>query len=105
TQTLEEETSRYPSVVSLFDIQALQNPGNKYQPEGVARIRSEGKLPVLPHRDIDHPFRGLLASQLECTQCQYRYPVKYDSFDSLSLSFPNVYWVSIFYSFNLSWLC
>ncbi|XP_050410853.1 ubiquitin carboxyl-terminal hydrolase 30 [Patella vulgata] len=92
TQTLEEETSRYPSVVSLFDVQALQNPCNKYQPDGVAFIRSQGKLPILPRREMDHPFRGLLASQLECYKCKYRYPVKYDLFDSLSLSFPQKYW-------------
>ena len=56
--------------------------------------RSHGLLPVLPRREAEHPFRGLLASQLECLDCQYRHPVRYDLFDSLSLSFPKQAWVS-----------
>ena len=56
--------------------------------------RSHSLLPVLPRKEVEHPFRGLLASQLECLDCQYRHPVRYDLFDSLSLCFPKQAWVS-----------
>ncbi|XP_071093898.1 ubiquitin carboxyl-terminal hydrolase 30-like [Haliotis cracherodii] len=92
TETLDEETSQYPRVVSLFDVQAIQNPCNKYQPQGLAMTRSRGLLPVLPHQKMEHPFRGLLASQLQCRDCGHRCPVKYDLFNSLSLSIPANFW-------------
>jgi len=34
------------------------------------------------------PLRGLLASQLQCKKCAHKCPVRYDTFDSLSLSIP-----------------
>ncbi|XP_012935260.1 ubiquitin carboxyl-terminal hydrolase 30, partial [Aplysia californica] len=92
TETLEEETARYPSVLSLFDVKNLQDPENKYQSEHAARTRSQGLLPVLPARTVEQPTRGLLASQLQCLTCGDRSPVKYDVFDSLTLSFPRNYW-------------
>ncbi|KAK3793903.1 hypothetical protein RRG08_033479 [Elysia crispata] len=92
TGTLDEEASRYPSILSLFDIKHLQDPHNQYQDEARAYTRSKGLLPVLPLREVDEPTRGLLASQLQCLTCGLRSPVKYDVFDSLSLSIPKSYW-------------
>ncbi|CAL1541551.1 unnamed protein product [Lymnaea stagnalis] len=92
TQTLEEETSRYPSVLSLFDICHLQDPQNVYQSDMQARTRSQVLLPVLPTKIVEQPTRGLLASQLQCLSCGSRSPVKYDVFDSLTLTFPRNYW-------------
>ncbi|BFZ04547.1 hypothetical protein BsWGS_07586 [Bradybaena similaris] len=94
-ETLEEETSCYPRVLSLFDVQHLQNPTNVYQSEKHARTRSQGLLPVLPVRSMEQPTRGLLASQLQCLTCGARSAVKYDVFDSLSLTFPRNYWGSL----------
>ncbi|CAG5118225.1 unnamed protein product [Candidula unifasciata] len=94
-ETLEEETSSYPRVLSLFDVQHLQSPANVYQSEKHARTRSQGLLPVLPVRSVEQPTRGLLASQLQCLTCGARSAVKYDAFDSLSLSFPRNYWGSL----------
>lgn len=37
------------------------------------------------------PFHGLLASQLVCKQCGTKCPVKFDSYDSLSLSLPTTF--------------
>ncbi|KAG8231747.1 hypothetical protein J437_LFUL012025, partial [Ladona fulva] len=34
------------------------------------------------------PFRGFLTSQLKCMSCGFKSPVRYDKFDSLSLSLP-----------------
>ncbi|CAB0034584.1 unnamed protein product [Trichogramma brassicae] len=37
-----------------------------------------------------HPFSGLLTSQLICTECQWRSPVRFDKFESISLPLPPV---------------
>ena len=87
--------------VELTFESVFQNPNNKYQSNAVAMTRSHSLLPVLPRREVEHPFRGLLASQLECLDCQYRHPVRYDLFDSLSLSFPKQAWVSVVYEMSL----
>lgn len=41
--------------------------------------------PPLP---VNHPFCGTLTSQLKCTECGYKSPVRYDKFESLSLTLP-----------------
>ena len=43
-----------------------------YQSEDAAQSRSGVLLPVLPGRGSDQPFRGLLASQLQCTKCAHK---------------------------------
>ncbi|CAH1638446.1 unnamed protein product [Spodoptera littoralis] len=35
------------------------------------------------------PFRGTLASRLQCTVCSHKSPIRYDKFDSISLSMAN----------------
>ncbi|VDI82721.1 ubiquitin carboxyl-terminal hydrolase 30 [Mytilus galloprovincialis] len=90
TQTLDEDTARYPRVVSLFDTDTLENSDVEYQSEKHALSRTKGLLPVLPHREMEQPFRGLLASQMECQKCGFRNPIKYDAFDSLSLNLPSI---------------
>ncbi|CAB4033820.1 ubiquitin carboxyl-terminal hydrolase 30-like isoform X2, partial [Paramuricea clavata] len=37
-------------------------------------------------RKLWSPFVGLFANQLSCKTCSYKYPVKFDSFDTVSLS-------------------
>ena len=73
----------------------FQNPdvGFIKNEQAVSRIRSP--LPVLPHRSFDHPFQGLLANQLQCVECGYKNPCRYDHFDSLSLTFPESLLVSL----------
>lgn len=72
---------------------SLQSPDIEYQSPNAAVTRTRGLLPVLPPREIENPFHMLLASQLECVDCKYRHPVRYDLNDSLSLSFPKTAWV------------
>eukprot|EP00105_Crassostrea_gigas_P036011 XP_019920159.1 PREDICTED: ubiquitin carboxyl-terminal hydrolase 30-like [Crassostrea gigas] len=88
TQTITEETMSYPGVVPLFE-----NPDVGFRENDRALSRIESPLPLLPERPMDHPFQGLLASQLECMECGYKNPVRYDHFDSLSLTFPQSVWV------------
>ncbi|XP_045583665.1 ubiquitin carboxyl-terminal hydrolase 30 homolog isoform X2 [Procambarus clarkii] len=40
----------------------------------------------------DSPFRGYLASQLQCTLCGHKNPAQWTSFESLSLSLPSLPW-------------
>ena len=43
-----------------------------YQTKESAQCRSQTLLPVLPGRGSEQPFRGLLASQLQCTKCAHK---------------------------------
>uniref|UniRef100_A0A2A4JRN3 ubiquitinyl hydrolase 1 n=1 Tax=Heliothis virescens TaxID=7102 RepID=A0A2A4JRN3_HELVI len=49
------------------------------------------------------PFRGTLASRLQCTVCEHKSPIRYDKFDSISLSMANAS-VGLTGSFSLSGL-
>ncbi|PZC85884.1 ubiquitin carboxyl-terminal hydrolase 30 homolog [Helicoverpa armigera] len=49
------------------------------------------------------PFRGTLASRLQCTVCEHKSPIRYDKFDSISLSMTNAS-VGLTGSFSLSGL-
>lgn len=93
TQTLDEESTKYRAILPLFDAAELQNESDKqkYQKTSDAINRTHTDLPLLPKTESKYPLKGLLASQLQCMKCQYKYPVKYDSFDSLSLTLPAEY--------------
>ncbi|XP_060569742.1 ubiquitin carboxyl-terminal hydrolase 30-like [Ruditapes philippinarum] len=95
TSTLDEENAKFPRILPLFELPALENSNLKYQPSNMASSKTRGLLPVLPCRELDNPFRMLFASQLECVDCKYRHPVRYDLSDSLSLSFPKTAWSAI----------
>ncbi|XP_045173405.2 ubiquitin carboxyl-terminal hydrolase 30-like [Mercenaria mercenaria] len=95
TSTLDEESTKFPRILPLFDLPALESSSLRYQPSNIALTKTKGLLPVLPCRELDNPFRMLFASQLECVDCKYRHPVRYDLSDSLSLSFPKTAWSAI----------
>lgn len=83
-----------PDCISIYMTTLyLQNPDVGFRENDRALSRIQSPLPLLPERPIDHPFQGLLASQLECMECGYKNPVRYDHFDSLSLTFPQSVWV------------
>ncbi|XP_011312033.1 ubiquitin carboxyl-terminal hydrolase 30 homolog [Fopius arisanus] len=51
--------------------------------------RSLCALPqVTPLGNENHPFSGFLTSQLKCTRCQWRSPVRYDKLETVSLPLP-----------------
>ncbi|XP_066546486.1 ubiquitin carboxyl-terminal hydrolase 30 isoform X2 [Amia ocellicauda] len=91
TSSLEEERDRQPRVTHLFDIQSLESP-----PEPADRnlsCRSRGPLHPFPSPwKSQHPFHGRLTSNMVCKRCEQQSPVRYDSFDSLSLSIPTASW-------------
>lgn len=54
------------------------------------------KVPLMKDCSRPHlPFHGLLASQLVCKQCGTKCPVKFDSYDSLSLSLPSTFQIGL----------
>ncbi|MBN3316684.1 UBP30 hydrolase, partial [Atractosteus spatula] len=91
TSSLEEERDRQPRVTHLFDIHSLESPPE--QNERKVTCRSRGPLHPLPNPwKSQHPFHGRLTSNMVCKRCEQQSPVRYDSFDSLSLSIPTAPW-------------
>ncbi|XP_051888437.1 ubiquitin carboxyl-terminal hydrolase 30-like [Pristis pectinata] len=91
TSALEDERDRQPRVAHLFDVQSLESPPEPE--ESQASCRSRGPLPPPPSPwKSQHPFHGRLTSNMVCKQCEQQSPVRYDTFDSLSLSIPTVTW-------------
>ncbi|NXQ44190.1 UBP30 hydrolase, partial [Catharus fuscescens] len=55
--------------------------------------RTRGSLPpVSNHWKSQHPFHGRLTSNMVCKHCEHQSPVRFDTFDSLSLSIPAAVW-------------
>nr|5OHK_A Chain A, Ubiquitin carboxyl-terminal hydrolase 30 [Homo sapiens] len=44
------------------------------------------------HWKSQHPFHGRLTSNMVCKHCEHQSPVRFDTFDSLSLSIPAATW-------------
>ncbi|XP_057688711.1 ubiquitin carboxyl-terminal hydrolase 30 isoform X2 [Corythoichthys intestinalis] len=91
TSSLEEERDRQPKVIHLFDIKSLETLPN--QEERTRTCRSRGPLHPIPSPwKFQHPFHGRLTSNMLCKRCEQQSPVRYDSFESLSLSIPLPQW-------------
>lgn len=82
SSTIEEELgmSKDSHVFTLADVKMLEITGS-FQP--LCSIPSTSKV-LVPFS----PFKGLLTSRLMCKRCEFKCPLKYDTFDSLSLSIP-----------------
>ncbi|XP_060762697.1 ubiquitin carboxyl-terminal hydrolase 30-like isoform X2 [Neoarius graeffei] len=89
TSSLEEE--RQPRVTHLFDVETLEKSAETS--ENSISCLSRGPLQPIPNLwRTQHPFHGRLTSYMACKHCERQSPVRYDSFDSLSLSIPVVQW-------------
>lgn len=87
TSSLEEERDRHPHVPHLFDIHALEVT---QVCEQQIHCRTQGVINPIPrHWKTHHPFHGRLTSNMICKNCQHQSPMRYDTFDSLSLSIPS----------------
>ncbi|EDO44586.1 predicted protein [Nematostella vectensis] len=86
SSTLEEELGELSAILDFSSITSVEK--SKGGLDGSVRHRisrvSYGRRCVKKHV----PFRGLLASQLVCKECRFKCPVKFDGFDSISLSLP-----------------
>ncbi|XP_072163678.1 ubiquitin carboxyl-terminal hydrolase 30-like [Diadema setosum] len=88
---LSEDREQIPSPVSLSEAPKLaKHASNGVIPQSGLRSSIKANLPRVTSRDVDSPFRGLLANHLTCTQCGHRNPVTYTSFDCLSLPIPSL---------------
>uniref|UniRef100_A0A3Q3DAQ2 Ubiquitin carboxyl-terminal hydrolase n=1 Tax=Hippocampus comes TaxID=109280 RepID=A0A3Q3DAQ2_HIPCM len=89
TSSLEEERDRQPKVTHLFDMQTLEVNSH----ERTRTCRSRAPLHPIPSPwKFQHPFHGRLTSNMLCKRCEQQSPVRYDSFESLSLSIPLPQW-------------
>ncbi|KAK1156447.1 hypothetical protein AOXY_G25423 [Acipenser oxyrinchus oxyrinchus] len=87
----EEERARHPRITHLFDVQSLESAAG--MDEKNLSCRSRGPLHPLPNSwQSQHPFHGRLTSNMVCKRCDQQSPVRYDSFDSLSLTIPSTTW-------------
>ncbi|XP_062999744.1 ubiquitin carboxyl-terminal hydrolase 30 isoform X2 [Elgaria multicarinata webbii] len=89
TSSLEDERDRQLRVTHLFDVHSLEPEVRQKQ----IRCRTKGSLhPVSSHWKLQHPFHGRLTSNMVCKHCKHQSPLRYDTFDSLSLSIPAALW-------------
>lgn len=90
TSSLDEERDRQPKVTHLFDMQSLE-----ILPKEEQNITCRSRAPLHPIPCLwkcQHPFHGRLTSNMSCKRCEQQSPVRYDSFDSLSLTIPLPQW-------------
>ncbi|XP_073321966.1 ubiquitin carboxyl-terminal hydrolase 30 isoform X1 [Pagrus major] len=91
TSSLEEERDHQPKVTHLFDMQSLESLPD--QDDKTMTCRSRAPLHPIPSPwKFQHPFHGRLTSNMSCKRCEQQSPVRYDSFESLSLSIPLPQW-------------
>ncbi|XP_039627748.1 ubiquitin carboxyl-terminal hydrolase 30-like isoform X1 [Polypterus senegalus] len=91
TSSLEEERDHRPHITHLFDVQSLESTESQDQKN--LSCRSRGQLQPMPNPwKSHHPFHGRLTSNMVCKRCEHQSPIRYDSFDSLSLSIPTAVW-------------
>nr|XP_056715164.1 ubiquitin carboxyl-terminal hydrolase 30 [Euleptes europaea] len=90
TSSLEDERDRQPRVTNLFDVHSLEQPEIPHK-HIRCRMR-ESPHSMSNHWKLHHPFHGRLTSNMVCKHCRHQSPVRYDTFDSLSLSIPATKW-------------
>ncbi|XP_075391071.1 ubiquitin carboxyl-terminal hydrolase 30 [Tenrec ecaudatus] len=91
TSSLEDERDRQPRVAPLFDVHSLEQP-MEAAPTQIT-CRTPGPVPPpASHFTSPHPFHGRLTSNMVCKHCDHQSPVRFDTFDSLSLSIPAATW-------------
>ncbi|KAM9810654.1 ubiquitin carboxyl-terminal hydrolase 30 [Neosynchiropus ocellatus] len=89
TSSLEEERDRQPKVTHLFDMQSLESLPAQDENTCISRVPLH---PIPSPWKFQHPFHGRLTSNMSCKRCNQQSPVRYDSFESLSLSIPLPQW-------------
>lgn len=88
TSSLEEEYDHQTRVIHLFDMESLES--SLESREHSLTCRGRGPLHSISSLwRNQHPFHGRLMSYMACKHCNQQSPVRYDSFDSLSLTIPS----------------
>ncbi|KAF5929194.1 hypothetical protein HPG69_019215 [Diceros bicornis minor] len=91
TSSLEDERDRQPRVTHLFDVHSLEQQ-SETTPKLIACRTRGSPYPMSNHWKSQHPFHGRLTSNMVCKHCEHQSPVRFDTFDSLSLSIPAATW-------------
>ncbi|XP_006894891.1 PREDICTED: ubiquitin carboxyl-terminal hydrolase 30 [Elephantulus edwardii] len=91
TSSLEDERDRQPRVTHLFDVHSLEQQ-SEVTPKQIACRTRGSPHPTSTHWKSQHPFHGRLTSNMVCKHCEHQSPVRFDTFDSLSLSIPAAMW-------------
>ncbi|XP_068845670.1 ubiquitin carboxyl-terminal hydrolase 30 isoform X1 [Capricornis sumatraensis] len=91
TSSLEDERDRQPRVTHLFDVHSLEQQTEITPRQITCRTRGSPH-PASNHWKSQHPFHGRLTSNMVCKHCEHQSPVRFDTFDSLSLSIPAATW-------------
>ncbi|XP_039717693.1 ubiquitin carboxyl-terminal hydrolase 30 isoform X3 [Pteropus medius] len=92
TSSLEDERDRQPRVTHLFDVHSLEQQSEITPKQITCRTRG-APHPSSNHWKSQHPFHGRLTSNMVCKHCEHQSPVRFDTFDSLSLSIPAATWI------------
>ncbi|XP_018894939.1 ubiquitin carboxyl-terminal hydrolase 30 isoform X1 [Gorilla gorilla gorilla] len=90
TSSLEDERDRQPRVTHLFDVHSLEQ--SEITPKQITCRTRGSPHPTSNHWKSQHPFHGRLTSNMVCKHCEHQSPVRFDTFDSLSLSIPAATW-------------
>ncbi|XP_070331547.1 ubiquitin carboxyl-terminal hydrolase 30 isoform X1 [Odocoileus virginianus] len=90
TSSLEDERDRQPRVTHLFDVHSLEQ--TEVTPRQITCRTRGSPHPTSNHWKSQHPFHGRLTSNMVCKHCEHQSPVRFDTFDSLSLSIPAATW-------------
>ncbi|XP_036759891.2 ubiquitin carboxyl-terminal hydrolase 30 isoform X3 [Manis pentadactyla] len=91
TSSLEDERDRQTRVTHLFDVHSLEQQSEITPKQITCRTRGSPH-PTSNHWKSQHPFHGRLTSNMVCKHCEHQSPVRFDTFDSLSLSIPAATW-------------
>ncbi|XP_073917263.1 ubiquitin carboxyl-terminal hydrolase 30 isoform X2 [Castor canadensis] len=92
TSSLEDERDRQPRVTHLFDVHSLEKQ-SEITPKEITCCTRGSPHPLSLHWKSQHPFHGRLTSNMVCKHCEHQSPVRFDTFDSLSLSIPAAMWI------------
>ncbi|XP_060048916.1 ubiquitin carboxyl-terminal hydrolase 30 isoform X2 [Erinaceus europaeus] len=90
TASLEDERDRQPRVTHLFDVHSLEQ--SEVATEQMTYHTRGSPHPMAAQWKSRHPFCGRLSSNMVCKHCAHQSPVRFDTFDSLSLSIPAATW-------------
>uniref|UniRef100_F6R3R6 Ubiquitin carboxyl-terminal hydrolase n=1 Tax=Equus caballus TaxID=9796 RepID=F6R3R6_HORSE len=75
-----------------WQISSFEEQQSEATPKQIT-CRTRGSLhPTFTHWKSQHPFHGRLTSNMVCKHCEHQSPVRFDTFDSLSLSIPAATW-------------
>lgn len=81
-----------PRTMQQYDPADLINKRNSMSCRSLERLsRGPGRVSIWSDRgptQVPHPFQGAMGSQIICSSCGHKSPVRYDKFDSISLNLP-----------------